>query len=152
MDHYSKTFEIRWADIDPNRHMRHTAYNDYAAQARVGIFNDLGLTMEDIAKMGLGPILFREETKFFREVNLFEKITVNCLVKGMRKDGSKWSILHEIYKEDGVKAAGITVDGAWLDLKNRKIGKPTTGLLDVMLQFPRAEDFEWLPESNKKMA
>lgn len=31
----TKEFEVKWADLDPNRHMRHSAYNDYAAHMRV---------------------------------------------------------------------------------------------------------------------
>lgn len=143
MQNYSKTFEVIWSDIDPNRHMRHTAYNDYAAQARVGIFTDCGLPMEKIAQMGLGPILFREETKFLKEVNLFEKITVTCKIKAMRKDASRWSILHEVFKEDGVRAAEITVEGAWLDLNKRKLGIPNQTMIDTVEQFPKTEDFAY---------
>lgn len=141
---YSKTYEAKWADIDLNRHMRHTAYNDYAAQARVSIFTDFGLSMDKIAKMGLGPILFREETKFFKEVNLFDKITVNFKLKAMRENGSRWTVIHEIFKEGGVKAAEVIVDGAWIDLKLRKLGRPPDELLNVFNKFPRTEDFEWL--------
>lgn len=35
---FYKEFQVIWADMDPNRHMRHTAYNDYAAQLRVSFF------------------------------------------------------------------------------------------------------------------
>ena len=60
---YSKTYEVRWADMDPNRHLRHSVYLDYAAQTRVALFSDYGLPIDEIAKMGLGPILFREKIK-----------------------------------------------------------------------------------------
>ena len=142
-DEYCKEYEVKWADIDANRHMRHSAYNDYAAQARVSIFTEHGLSMDEIAKMGLGPILFREETKFYREVNLFDKITVTFKVKAMRKDGSRWSVLHEVFKEDGTQAAAITVDGAWIDLQTRRLGKPSEKLLEIFSHFPRTEDFTW---------
>ena len=76
MEPYTKTYEVIWANMDPNRHMRHSVYNDYAAQTRVTMFSDFGLSMQAISAMGLGPILFREETKFFREIALSEEITV----------------------------------------------------------------------------
>lgn len=123
--------------------MHHTAYNDYAAQARVAIFADHGLAMDGIANMGLGPILFREETKFYREVNLFDKITITFKVKAMRRDGSKWCVLHEVLKEDGTQAAAITVDGAWLGLKERKIATPPEQLIGIFSHFPKAGDFTW---------
>ena len=148
-DEYSKVYEVKWADIDANRHMRHSAYNDYAAQARVSIFTEHGLSMDEIAKMGLGPILFREETRFYREVNLFDKITVNFKLKAMRKDGSRWSVLHEVFKENGTQAAAITVDGAWLDLKARKLGIPPEKLMDIFSHFPKTEGFTWVIEGKE---
>lgn len=148
MHTYSKTYEVKWADIDPNRHMRHSVYNDYAAQTRVSIFSDYGLSMNKIARLGYGPILFREETKFLREIILLENITVTCKLTAMRRNGSRWSFSHEIFKEDGIRAAEIFVDGAWLDLHIRKLGVPTADLLEVMNQLPKAEKFEWIPDKD----
>ncbi|WP_441001025.1 acyl-CoA thioesterase [Fodinibius sp. SL11] len=140
---YSKTFEVIWADMDPNRHMRHSVYNDYAAQTRIAIFQDFGLPIQEIANMNLGPILFREETKFLKEIGLSEQITVDCKLKTMHKDGSRWTFLHQIFKQNGNKAAQIIVEGAWLDLEKRKLSMPPQALLDVLKQFPRAESFNW---------
>lgn len=147
MQAYNKTFEVTWADMDPNRHMRHSVYNDYAAQTRVGMFSDFGLSLTEIARLGFGPILFREETIFQREINLLETITVTCALTTMRRDGSRWSFLHEIFKEgeEGIKAAQITVDGAWLNLDSRKLGT-IPDLREVMNRFPKTENFEWMPD------
>lgn len=147
MQVYSKTFEVTWADMDPNRHMRHSVYNDYAAQTRVGIFSDFGLPITEIGRLGFGPVLFREVTKFEREINLLEIITVTCVLTTMRRDGSRWSFLHEIFKEgeDGIKAAQVTVDGAWLNLDNRKLGV-IPELSEVMNRFPKTANFEWVSD------
>lgn len=149
MKQYSKTYEATWADMDPNRHMRHSVYNDYAAQTRVAMFKDFGLPIEEFAKMGLGPILFREETTFLKEIALSEQITVTCVLNQMKTDGSRWTFLHEIFKEDGNKAAEIIVDGAWLDLKERKLGNPNDKMLDVINNFPRSDDFEWIKNKSQ---
>lgn len=147
MDTYSKTYEVIWADMDPNRHMRHSVYNDYAAQTRVAMFQEYGLPINKISKLGLGPILFREETKFLKEIGLSEKITVSCQLVSMRKDGSRWTFLHQIFKENGKKAAEITVDGAWLNLETRKLGTPPDQMRAVIHRFPRTDDFSWMPVS-----
>jgi len=146
MNEYNKKYEVIWADMDPNRHMRHSVYNDYAAQTRVTMFSAYGLSMQDIADLGLGPILFREETRFYNEIHLSETITVGCKLDSMRKDGSKWTFLHEFIKDDKSKAAEIRVDGAWLSLLKRKIEIPPTPLREVMHRFPRTKDFEWTPD------
>lgn len=150
MQVYSKTYEVRWADMDPNRHMRHSVYNDYAAQTRIGIFSDFDLSITEIGRLGFGPVLFREETKFLKEINLLEIITVTCALTKMRQDGSRWGFLHEIIKEgiNGVTAAQITVDGAWLNLNNRKLGIPTPRIQEVMNRFPKTTNFEWIPDNS----
>lgn len=142
--YYSKTYEVIWADMDPNRHMRHSVYNDYAAQTRVAMFSDYDMPMNKIAAMGLGPILFSEETKFFKEISLSEQITVTCAIKAMRKNAARWTIIHKIFKKDNQEAAQIIVNGAWLDLEKRKLGIPPKELLEAAIEFPRTNDFSWL--------
>ena len=75
-----------WADLDPNAHMRHTAYNDYAAQVRVGLFDELNLPLAKLVASGYGPILFHEDTSFKSEVFMNERITVTCTAQAFRKD------------------------------------------------------------------
>ncbi|MGM0589381.1 MAG: acyl-CoA thioesterase [Bacteroidota bacterium] len=146
MEPFSRQFKVIWADMDPNRHMRHTAYNDYAAQLRIEMFEAYRCPLEYITKVGLGPILFREETTFHREIYLSEQITVTAAIQAMRKDTSRWSFRHEIFREDGVKAAQIIVDGAWIDLKKRKLGTPPEEMAKKLSDYPRTEDFRWLEE------
>ena len=59
---FKVTFLTKWADFDPNRHMRHTAYNDYASEVRVRYFREQNFSIEDFTKHNIGPILFTEET------------------------------------------------------------------------------------------
>ena len=63
-------FNTKWSDFDPNRHMRHTAYNDYAAEVRSRFFASHGFSLTEFAKFNIGPILFSENTSFFREIVL----------------------------------------------------------------------------------
>lgn len=143
METYSKLYEVRWADLDPNRHMRHSVYMDYAAQTRVALFSDHGLPMDEISQMGLGPILFREEIKYLREVNGMEEVTVECALNWMYENGSRWSFYHKMYKNGDISVAELTVDGAWLDLDTRKLGTPSDKVISIMKQFPKTDDFEW---------
>lgn len=146
MNTFSKTYQARWADMDPNRHMRHSVYNDYAAQTRVAIFAESGLPLDDIGAMNLGPILFREEVKFLREVRMLETFKVFCCISMMRRDASRWSFYHSMIKGGDTKVAEIRVDGAWLDLERRKLGTPPELLKKAMHDFPRTEDFKWMDD------
>jgi acyl-CoA thioester hydrolase len=146
MKEYRREFTIIWANLDPNRHMRHSAYNDYAAQVRLEYFTEKGLSLKTLNELGVGPILFREETKFFREVHMNETITATLQISKVRKDGSKWSILHNIYNQTGDLACQILCDGAWLDLEVRKVAVPPIQIAEMLVNAPRTEDFEWVPD------
>ncbi len=147
MNEFKRTFTVRWADLDPNRHMRHSAYNDYAAQLRLEFFDYCGLSLKRLNDLHIGPILFREETRFSKEVLMNEHIVVDFAVQKSRKNASKWTILHQIFKEhSGELAARITVDGAWLDLVKRRTTVPEKEVIEILLNAPKTSDFEWLPD------
>ena len=132
---YSLTYHVRWAEMDPNGHLRHSAYADFAADQRVALLARLGFDLKKFAELRLGPILFREETKFLKEIHLGEAIRVEGVLTSLSEDGSRWTIVHTIYKADGRVAATVTVDGAWLDLALRKLRQPPPELAAAMRTF-----------------
>lgn len=146
MEIFQREYKARWADIDANGHMRHSAYNDYGAQLRVEVFSGLGFPTEKLIKMGIGPVLFREEVKFLNEIRLNETFIVKEKLLAIRKDASKWSVFHEIEKEGGIKAAEIVVDGSWMDLTKRKIVVPPVEIQVMLNGFLKAENFKWIPD------
>jgi acyl-CoA thioester hydrolase len=139
---FSVGFTSRWADFDPNNHMRHSAYTDYAAEARVRMFNEYGLNLIEFNKLNIGPILFREETIFRREIRLSEDISVEVFLKGISENGERFKFSHKIFKTEGSLAAEVEIYGAWLDLKTRKLTKPPKIVLEALKDIERTEDFE----------
>ena len=137
------SFDVRWADIDANQHMRHSAYYDYAAHLRVQLLKNIGMDVVMLSKLEIGPVLFREEAVFMREIGMDDTIRVNVKLKRIREDGSRWTFYHGFYKDDGEVAATVVVDGAWLDLKKRKLTALPDNFLQLMLEIPRTDDFEF---------
>ena len=137
------SFDVRWADVDANKHMRHSAYYDYAAHLRVQLLKGIGMDVATLAKSGIGPVLFREEGVFMREINMDDNIRINVKLKRVRKDGSRWTFFHEFHKDEGEVAAIVTVDGAWLDLNIRKLAALPENLNQLMLGISRTDDFEF---------
>ena len=135
-------FTTRWADFDANIHMRHTAYNDYCAEARMRYFNTFGITIQDFSKEKVGPILFEENTKFLKEIHMGEDISVNLKVLGLSEKGERWKIQHEVFNTKGKTSAIITVYGAWLDLVQRKLTAPPIKFQEAFSGAERTEDFE----------
>ncbi len=142
MTSFNKQLSLRWSDIDPNFHVRHSAYYDFGAQHRIEILESLGLTMKVLQMNHIGPILFREECVFRKEIKLSDIIIMHTKVSKLKADASRWSIVHEFKTEDDQLCATITVDGAWMDTKLRKIANPTPELaVEALSSFPKSDDF-----------
>jgi acyl-CoA thioester hydrolase len=142
MENYSKTMQIRWSDIDQNRHLRHSVYYDFGAMVRIAFLSELGLTTKKLEELSTGPILFREEAIFRREIKMEDKIMVDVELTKMNHDFSRWSLRHNFTKEDGTLAALVTMDGAWLDLKTRKLTIPGKLIQSVFDSFPKSDNLK----------
>ena len=134
-------FNTKWSDFDPNRHMRHTAYNDYAAEARIRYFSFAGHPVDALAKDQIGPILFEEHTSFRKEIHTGESVTVTCQLLGLSEDQRKWKIRHQILNSNGQLSAVIEVFGAWIDLQKRKLTTLPDRYSDLFDAMERTEDF-----------
>ena len=133
--------QVIWSQIDANQHLRHSAYADFAAQARVNMLEKCGLSALKLFELKIGPVLFREELFYLREVALNEYIKVTCEILKSRADASRWTIRHEIYRNDDVKAAVIVAEGAWIDTVKRKLVALPKEMSVLFLSLPRSVDF-----------
>jgi acyl-CoA thioester hydrolase len=143
MENYILPVQIRWSDIDPNFHLRHSVYYDWAAYCRVSFLSQFGLTMSVMQQLHFGPILFREECVFRKEIKMGDEITISLKLLKSRRDYSRWSIQHEIVKNKETAAALVTVDGAWLNVIERKLTPPPATVVDVFSKMPLTEPFQW---------
>jgi acyl-CoA thioester hydrolase len=138
---YSKPVEIRWSDLDPNFHVKHSAYYDFGAYVRMSLLTEVGLSTEVLMQHQLGPILFREECLFKKEIQFKDRVSINVVLKQSTATYSRWTMQHEIIKNGDTIAAIVTVDGAWMDIAKRKLTVPPDFIIPVMDRIPRAEDF-----------
>ena len=143
MTNFTMPVQIRWADIDQNRHLRHSVYYDYGAMMRMNVLYSSGLTTQKLEELKIGPILFREEAIFKREIKLEDNVTMNVELLKSTRDYSRWTLRHQFIKEGGVVAAILNLDGAWMDLEKRKLAVPSEFVQHVFEQFPKSPEFEW---------
>jgi acyl-CoA thioester hydrolase len=136
------TFATKWSDFDPNRHMRHTAYNEYAAEVRIRYFAAQNFSIEEFTKHNIGPILFTEETSFRKEIHLGENITVNMKLAALSMNNERWKIVHEVFNEAGKLSAVIKVYGAWIDLTKRKLTTPPKEAAHLFFNTEKTLNFE----------
>ncbi|HSN92060.1 MAG TPA: thioesterase family protein [Anaeromyxobacteraceae bacterium] len=141
MDVFETRCEVRWADLDPNGHVRHTVFMDWATQCRVAALAAAGLGPRRFQELGCGPILFREETDYLREVGAGDRITVSLEVIGASPDWKHWRIRHRLVRGDGAPCATVVVRGAWFDLGTRKVVAPPAPIAEAFAGFPRGADF-----------
>jgi acyl-CoA thioester hydrolase len=139
---FKVTFPTKWSDFDPNRHMRHTAYNEYAAEVRIRYFAEHHFSIEEFTKHNIGPILFTEETSFRKEIHIGEDISVNIKLSGLSKNNERWKIIHEVFNEAGKLSAVIKVYGAWIDLTKRKLTVPPEAAQHLFFNAEKSDDYE----------
>lgn len=138
--------QVIWAQIDANRHLRHSAYADFCAQARSNMLNKIGLSLDKFATSNIGPILFREELIFHKEILLDEFITVEVEWTKYNNSNSRFSFRHKIFRADGNLCATVNVDGAWMDLEKRKLTTVPADWKLSLEKIPKSEDFQWVEE------
>lgn len=141
---FESPVQIRWSDMDPNFHLRHSVYYDWGAMCRVEFLSKYGLTSELMQQLHFGPIIFREECIFKREVRMGDPVTISLELIQSKKDYSRWTIRHSIMKNKDTLAAILTIDGAWIDTQKRKLTLPPQEGIDVFAQMPTNENFKWL--------
>ncbi|MEH6305761.1 acyl-CoA thioesterase [Olivibacter sp. CPCC 100613] len=137
--------KLRWADLDPNFHLRHSVYYDFAAQERITILNQYGINASVMSDQHFGPVLFKEECLFKREILLSARIYIDTKVLKMKRDGSFWVIQHKFLSDTDTIHAILTVEGSWIDTIKRKLARPVPSIvLKSLEKFPKTADFEYI--------
>lgn len=143
MKQFNIPVEVSWADLDPNFHLRHSIYYDYGAYCRIRLLASQGITAQFMQERQFGPIIFREECIFKKEIRLSDIVTIDVKLLKARKDGSRWTMQHQIFKGNEIVAAILTLDGAWMDTHNRKLTIPPPEVLHALERAPKTDGFEW---------
>ena len=144
---FTRTFLVRWADMDFNAHMRNTAYLDMSADTRMLFFQEHGFAMREFERLRIGPVVRRDEVEYFRELRLLETVIVSFSIAGLSGDASRMRLRNEFVREDGLLAAKVTTTGGWLDLAARRLIAPPAALAELLRSLPRTDDFQDLASS-----
>jgi acyl-CoA thioester hydrolase len=106
-----------------------------------------GLNLGKLEELEIGPILFREEAIFKREIRLDDALTLDVVLVKSTADFSRWSLRHHFTKADGTLAAILNIDGAFMDLIKRKLAVPNEFVQRIFSSFPKSEDYELIVKS-----
>ena len=141
---FVRPLQLRWSDLDPNAHLRHSVYYDFGAQIRIEFFDQQGLSPKVMEDLQIGPILFREEAVFRKEIRFGDVLSMNMEMLKLTRNASRFTITHKILRED-VTCATVSIDGAWLDRVARKLNRqPPEIVFKTLDAIPKATEFEWM--------
>ena len=138
------TFTVRWSDLDANRHVKNTVYSEFATHTRLQLLASKGFDQARFERERFGPVMFREDVRYRRELRFGDDVMVDVVVSGMAEDGSRWRFEHEVKRGVGILSATMLIEGAWIHLDERKLIAPPAELLELMRSLPRPEEFEVL--------
>jgi acyl-CoA thioester hydrolase len=99
MDSYSRTYEIRWSDLDANGHVNYASYIDATGDLRYRFFIAHNFPPEKFSELGIGPIYTTIHADFFREVLMGETVVINYTLSGLSPSGGRWRAHHDILRE-----------------------------------------------------
>jgi acyl-CoA thioester hydrolase len=103
-----------------------------------------GFPQPEFERLRFGPVMFREEIRYRREVQFGDEVAVNVLIAGLAPDGTQWSVVQEVRRADGKPAAILTIDGAWIHLDSRRLIAPPTELTQLLARLHRIPGFREL--------
>lgn len=126
------SYDVKWSDLDPIGHVRASVYVDITTDARIRTLAAVGYSVEQMMVLGFGPVILRSEARYHREARAGDTLIVTVEPTALSEDGSHWIIRHRVSRADGVKLATLTVQGTWLNLRQRR---PTTPQPEMLVAF-----------------
>ena len=147
---YFKEFDIRWSDLDANRHLANTAYINFMSHTRMGFLMENGFDQRTLAKQNLGPVVFYEHVYYFKEVFAGKPVRVSLELKGLSEDGMYFEFLHNFYDYKGRNVASCEMMGAWIDLETRKLTSLPEDFYKNFDRLDKAEDFRVLTKEDTR--
>ncbi len=148
MQPFVKSFEVRWDDLDANRHLANTSYAKFMTHVRFAFFAEHGLSQAAFAELAVGPVILAERLSYRREVHALETVDVDLQLVGLSQNQRSGMFRHHVRKQNGDLAAVSEVTFAWLDLRARKIVDAPATLMDVLERMPTSSDFRTLTKED----
>ena len=141
---FFKEFEVRWSDVDANRHLANSAYINMMSHARMGILDKIGFNHETMSKLQVGPIVLRESIHYFKEIMPGQKVRVSVQLKELSSDRKFFTFIHRFFLDKGKNVAVGEMTGSWISLIERKIIEPPQIIIDGFDKLSKTDDFTYI--------
>ncbi len=114
---------IREAYLDTYGHVNNAAYLEIYEEARWDLVTPHGFGLNDVKRLGYGPVILEINLKFLKEIHLRETIKIVTTLESQQGKISK--VKQQMLKEGGVVASEALITFGLFDLKARKLIEPT---------------------------
>jgi len=141
---YLKAFEVRWSDLDANRHLANSAYINFMSHTRMSFFYQHGITHASLVSHHLGPVVFSEHMHYFKEILPGQTVRVSLELTGLSTDGMFFEFHHDFYDEAGRNLAHCEILGGWIDLNRRSLAPLPPEFLEISEKLKKGEGFRVL--------
>ena len=147
---YLKEFEVRWNDLDANRHLANSSYINFMSHTRLSFMMEKGFGQNNMIKHHIGPVVFYEHMFYFKEIFPGKPVRVSLQLKGISEGGMYFEFQHNFYNEEGTNMARCNMMGGWIDLQTRKLRDLPESLLSSLNQLDKTEDFKILTKEDTR--
>ena len=147
---FFKEFDIRWSDLDANRHLANSAYINFMSHTRMAYLGIQGFNQKSMAQFQIGPVVFYEHMYYFKEVFVGKPVKVSLDLKGISEDGMFFEFQHDLFDANGKNFARCEMMGGWMDLTTRKLSGLPDQFLEAFEKMERSPDFKYLTKADTR--
>lgn len=147
---FLKEFEVRWSDVDANRHLANSAYINFMSHTRMAYLLEKGFGHDVMVQNKLGPVVFYEHMYYFKEIFPGKPVRVSLEFMGMSEDGCFFEFHHNFYNSKGNNVAHCEMMGAWISLESRQLSPLSKELLSRFEELDRPEGFRILTKEDTR--
>ena len=147
---YTKDFEVRWSDIDANRHLANSAYVNLMSHTRMAFLMEQGFDQKTMVTYKIGPVAFYEHMYYFKEAFLGNQVKVSLEIMGLSEDGKFFEFHHNFYNDKGENIARCEMMGAWISLETRKLTGLAIELSSKFHDIEKAASFKMLTKEDTR--
>ncbi|WP_405400461.1 acyl-CoA thioesterase [Maribacter sp. Asnod2-G09] len=147
---YTKDFEVRWSDIDANRHLANSAYVNLMSHTRMAFLMEQGFDQKTMVTYKIGPVAFYEHMYYFKEAFLGNQVKVSLKIMGLSEDGKFFEFHHNFYNGKGENIARCEMMGSWISLETRKLTALAEELMSKFSDFEKGEGFRVLTKEHTR--
>jgi acyl-CoA thioester hydrolase len=144
---YTKDFEIRWSDLDANRHVANSSFVDFMTETRLSYLRENGFTQKKFEEFNIGPVIFSEEIYYIKEIRSNETIKISLELLANTSDFKYSKFAHCIFNSDRKLCLYSETFFGWFNLTERKLVVPPLEIRTIFLTISKADNYQILDDN-----